>query len=768
MALMTEERPAAPAPAGRSPLLGSLARLVTNRPVWTILVSIALLVLAGWYSAPLGDRMSGGGFTPQDAESAQAERLLTASVYGGRPNLILITGYDRSFAGLKMASAMHDRIKNTPGVDWVQSYWDNQDPDMRSLDGQKVAVAVRLAGNEHDAEIAAKTLVPEWEAFSGWDFRAFGEAQYNLEAVEQSEKDLISAEVVGLPLAILILWLVLRRLRATLLPFAVSLVAITETSAFLMGLTHLVEVSTFAMNILTALGFGLAIDYSLLLISRYREEIGDDWADKEAVKAAVRIAIERAGRTILFSAVTVSISLTALIFFPLPFLKSMAYAAVPITMFCAITSVTLLPAMLVLWGGKLFRPTRLRLPGLSGSREGMWHNWALTVMKRPVLAATPVVILLLFLATPFQDARFGFADWETVPKSMSAYQVGMMIREEFPELDRVAIEVATVGMTETEARNLANTLSTYPGVYEVHSLRGKHRDGKQYYGRTFVRASTDKNLLYQMRQSARVDQGTTRLLTPEPDRRQGEVNWLSVKIEGDRNGKIAQNLVREIRATPIPSGTEMYAGGDPAIYIDTLDGVVDGIAPALAVIVLCTLLLLFLFTGSLLAPVKALIMNLFSLFASFGAMVYIFQEGHLKWLVGDFYAPGYLDCTMPIMLFCIAFGLSMDYEIFLLSRIREYYDSTGDNEYSVAMGLEKTGKLFTAASLIMASAFGVLIISEYALLKLYGLGVALAVVVDAVLIRAVLVPAFMRIAGDWNWWAPKPLAAVYKRFGIRD
>jgi RND superfamily putative drug exporter len=396
----------------------------------------------------------------------------------------------------------------------------------------------------------------------------------------------------------------------------------------------------------------------------------------------------------------------------------------------------------------------------------MWHDWAHLVMRRPVLAATPVIILLLFFATPYSDARFGFADWETIPRSMPSYQVGMMMRQEFPEIDRTSLEIAIQGADDSQVRELANTISTYPGVHEVYSLRGKHRDGKAYYGRTFVRASTDKNRLYQIRQSARVERGTTRILSYEPDRHQGEVNWLSVKLDGDRNGKIAQNLVRQVRATPVPG--EMFVGGDPAIFIDTLDGVVAGIAPALAVIVISTLILLFLFTGSVLAPFKSLIMNLFSLTASFGAMVYIFQDGHLMWLVGDFYAPGYLDCTMPIMLFCIAFGLSMDYEIFLLSRIREYYDRTGDNEHSVAMGLEKTGKLFTAASLIMASAFGVLIVSDYSLLKLYGFGVAVAVVVDAVLIRSILVPAFMRIAGDWNWWAPKPLLTVYGRFGIRD
>lgn len=766
MLLDSETRPSGSVPKARSPLLGELAAWVTRSPVLCIVASFLAVVLAGWYQGDLTSRLSGGGFTPQDAESAQAERLLSSTVYGGRPNLVLVTRYDDSFEGLKTASALHDRIRDTGGVSWVQSYWDNQDPDMRSLDGTKVAVLVRLAGNEHDAELAALRLVPEWERSSGWRFEVFGEAQVNAEAVHQSEADLVRAEAIGLPLAVIVLWLVLGRFLAIWLPFAVSVVAIMLTCAVLRSLTEFVEVSTFGMNIMTALGFGLAVDYSLLLISRFREELHGDPPDRAAVRAAVTVAVQTAGRTILFSAVTVSISLCALAFFPLPFLKSLAYASVPVTLFSALVSVTLLPAMLTLFGGKLFKPRRRRL--LPGPRlpAGVWHRWAHLMMRRPVLVATPVVVLLVFLASPFADARFGFADWETVPRSMPTWQVGMMMRAEFPEIDRTSLEIAVRGLDEAQARELADTISTYPGVYEVLSLRGKHRDGKAYYGRTFLRASTDKNLLYQMRQSARVERGTTRLLTPEPDRRQGDVDWLSVRLAGDRNGKIAQDLVRMVRATPVDG--QMYVGGDPAIFIDTRDGVVAGIPPALAMIVSSTLLLLFLFTGSVLAPFKSLIMNLFSLMASFGAMVYIFQEGHLKWLVGDFYAPGYLDCTMPIMLFCIAFGLSMDYEIFLLSRIRESYDETGDNAESVAMGLEKTGKLFTAAALIMASAFGALIVSEYALLKLYGFGVAVAVVVDAVLIRAVLVPAFMRIAGDGNWWAPKPLATVYDRFGIRD
>lgn len=766
---------------GRSPLLARWGRLVTGRPLLCIVASLIVTVLAGAYQHDLTPRLSGGGFTPQNAESAQAERLLSSSVYGGRPNLILVTRYDDSLAGLKTASALHDRIRDSDGVAWVQSYWDNQDPDMRSLDGQKVAVVVRLAGDEHTAELAAVRLVPEWEEFSGWHFDVTGEAQVNQEAVVQSEKDLVSAEAVGLPLAVIILWLVFGRFLAILLPFSITVVSVMVTCAFLRFLTEFVEVSTFGMNIMTALGLGLAVDYSLLLISRFREEMGRDatdgagrvrdetaaaWGDRDAVRAAVRVSVETAGRTILFSAVTVSISLCALMFFPLPFLRSLAYAAVPVTLSAAVASVTLLPALLVYFGGRLFRPRTKRILPKLRSRTGMWSSWAHLVMRRPVLAAAPVIILLVFLATPYQGARFGFADWETIPRSMPSYQTGMMMRHEFPEIDRTSLEVAIVGVSEDRARELANQISTYPGVYEVQSLRGKHRDGKAYYGRTFVRASVDKNRLYQIRQQARVERGTTRILSYEPDRHQGEVNWLTVKLAGDRNGEIAQNLVRMVRATPIPG--DMYVGGDPAIFIDTLDGVVSGIAPALAVIVISTLILLFLFTGSVLTPFKSLIMNLFSLIASFGAMVYIFQDGNLKWLVGDFYAPGYLDCTMPIMLFCIAFGLSMDYEIFLLSRIREYYDLTGDNEHSVAMGLEKTGKLFTAASLIMACAFGVLIVSDYALLKLYGFGVAVAVVVDAVLIRSVLVPAFMRIAGRWNWWAPKPLLTVYAKLGIRD
>lgn len=759
--LLTEDRTEGESvPTDSSPLLGAVARLVTRRPVMCVVAAFLVTVLAGVLQSDLTSRLSGGGFTPQTAESALAERLLSSGVNGGRPNLVLVADYDGTLNGLKTASALHDRIADAPEVAWVQSYWDNQDPDMRSLDGKQVAAVLRLIGNEHDAELAALKLVPEWEQFTGWDLRVTGEAQVNAEAVHTSEVDLVRAEVIGFPLAVIVLWLILGRFLAIFLPFAVSIVAIMVTCAFLNGLTYLTEVSTFGMNIMTALGFGLAVDYSLLLVSRFREEMGDGLD----VKSAVRVSVETAGRTILFSAITVSISLSALMFFDLPFLKSLAYAAVPVTLASAVATVTLLPAMLVLFGGRLFKPRKRRI--LPRARTGLWSSWAHVVMRRPVLAATPVIIVLLLLALPYKDARFGYADWKTIPQSEPSYQTARVLQESFPEIDRTALEVAVVGASEVEVRELADTISEYPAVREVHSLRGKHRDGSAYYGRTFVRASTDKNRLYQIRQSARVERGTTRIISPEPDRHQGEVNWLSVKLDAEKNDVAAQQLVRELRALPVPY--EMYVGGDPAIFVDTLTAVEVGLAPAAVVIVVSTLLLLFLFTGSVLAPFKSLIMNLFSLTASFGAMVYIFQEGNLKWLVGDFWAPGYLDCTMPIMLFCIAFGLSMDYEIFLLSRIREYYDKTGDNTQAVAMGLERTGKLFTAASAIMACAFGALIVSDYMLLKLYGFGVALAVVVDAVLIRSVLVPAFMRIAGDWNWWAPKPLQLIYGKFGIRD
>jgi RND superfamily putative drug exporter len=761
--LLTEDRIEDEAPSkGRSALLAVLGRFVTRRPRACILAALLVTVVAGVVGADLTERLSGGGFTPQEAESALAERLLSSTVAGGRPNLVLVTDYRNTLDGLKMASALHDHIRDSPGVAWVQSYWDNQDPDLRSLDGNRVAVLIRLIGNEQEAEQGALKLVPEWEKFSGWKLDATGEAQVNAEAVIQSEIDMAKAELFGAPLAFIILYLMLGRLLAVLLPFAVGIGGILVTCAVMEVLTRFVEVSTFGLNIVTALGFGLAVDYSLLLLSRYREEVA---AGLESI-AAIRASVETAGRTIVFSAVTVSASLCALLFFELPFLKSLAYAAVPVTLTSALLTVTLLPAMLALWGHRLFKPKKKRWYSRSSDRTGMWSAWAHAVMRRPVLAAAPVVIVLLFLAMPYQHARWGYADWQTIPRNLPSYKTALELRHSFPEVDRATIEVALVGSDEVHAKDVADELSAIPGVHEVYSLRGKHREGSAYFGHTFVRTSTDKNRLYQIRQSARVAHGTTRILSPEPDRHQGDVNWISVKLAVDRNSDEAQEIVKQVRAAPGPG--EKLVGGDPAILVDSLESVRVGLLPAAAMIVVSTLILLFLFTGSLLAPVKSLVMNLLSLTASFGAMVYIFQDGNLKWIVGDFNTPGYTDATTPIMLFCIAFGLSMDYEIFLLSRIREYYDLTGDNRQSVAMGLEKTGKLFTAASLIMASAFGVLIVSDYSLLKLYGFGVALAVVVDAVLIRSILVPAFMRVAGDWNWWAPKPLLAVYGRFGIRD
>lgn len=762
MSLTTDRVEIEPVAAGRSSVLAVLARLVTRRPVLCVVTALLVTVVAGALGGDLTERLSGGGFTPQEAESALAERALSATVHGGRPNLVLVTRYDETLDGVKMASALHDRIADSPGVAWVQSYWDNQDPDLRSLDGRDVAVLIRLSGNEHEAEQGALRLVPEWEKFSGRDLRATGEAQVNAEAVIQSEQDMVTAELIGLPLAVLILYLMLGRWLAVLMPLAVGISGIVITCAFLKGLTYFVEVSTFGLNIVTALGFGLAVDYSLLLLSRYREE-RDEGLD---VRSAVTVSVRTAGRTIMFSAVTVSVSLSALLFFELPFLKSLAYSAIPVTLASALLTVTMLPALLVLFGARLFKSEKRRLLPRLRVRTGLWSSWAHAVMRRPVLAAAPVIIVLVFLASPYQDARFGYADWQTIPPDLPAHQTSMMLRQQFPEVDRAALEIALQGADEARAKDLADRLSALPGVYEVYSLRGKHRHGSAYFGHRFVRASTDKNRLYQIRQSARVARGTTRILSPEPDRHQGDVNWLTLKLDVDRNSPEALEVVKRVRDASGPGAK--LVGGDPAILVDSLVSVEIGLLPAGLMIVVSTLILLFLFTGSVLAPIKSLTMNLLSLTASFGAMVYIFQEGHLRWLVGDFFVPGYVDATTPIMLFCIAFGLSMDYEIFLLSRIREYYDKTGDNAHSVAMGLERTGKLFTAASLIMASAFGVLIVSDYALLKLYGFGVALAVVVDAVLVRSILVPAFMRVAGDWNWWAPRPLLKVYEKFGIHD
>jgi RND superfamily putative drug exporter len=507
-------------------------------------------------------------------------------------------------------------------------------------------------------------------------------------------------------------------------------------------------VSVFALNMTTAMGLGLAIDYSLFIVSRFREELGAGHAPDEAVVRTVRSA----GRTVAFSAMTVAASLCALLVFPLAFLRSFAYAGVAVSLLAGIYAVVVLPAILAVLGHRINKLT-LWKRSTHPADEGFWHGMAIRVMRRPVPFATTAIVLLLLLGSPFLRIQLGLPDDRVLPASMPSRVVSDVIRDEFTSEEAGALSIVATGIGDPAARSAdidayAKRLAAVDGVSRVDALTGT------YCG---------VGLAHEL--GCTVAQAVAAGGDPAHARFAGQgATFLSVVPTVEPLSAAGEHLVREVRRVEAPFDTQV--GGRSAMLVDSKSSLFGKLPLAIGIIAAITFALLFLMFGSIVVPIKAVILNLLSLSATFGAMVWIFQDGHLSGRLG-FTPTGFLDATTPILMFCVAFGLSMDYEVFLLSRIKEEHDKGHDNVTSVAVGLERTGRIVTAAALLI-SIFISFATSHVSFIKLFGIGLTLAVLMDAFVIRGMLVPAFMRLAGDANWWAPGPLRRFHDRFGVSE
>ena len=551
----------------------------------------------------------------------------------------------------------------------------------------------------------------------------------------------VRAEAIAIPITTVLLVLVFGSAVAASLPLLIGVLSVLGTFLTLHLLVKGVDVSVYSVNLATSLGLGLGIDYGLFMVTRYREEL-----TRRDRTAAIVATVRTAGRTVLFSAVTVLLSLSALLVFPLYFLRSFAYAGLAAVVFAAIGAVVVLPAVLAVLGHRidsldLRKPVRrvLRLPAPRPAQldTGAWSRIALVVMRRPLPIATTVIVLLLVAAAPFRSVVFSLPDDRVLPASAEGYQVAEAVRQDFPSRDAQALQVVAPGADGDVATTAyATALSRVNGVDRVDAATGSYVDGAQVGPA-----------------SPQLDAGGGTRLTVVP----------AVEFYGPEG----ERLVADVRAVPSPLG-EVLVDGQAASLVDTKASLGARLPLALGLIVVSTFVLLFLFTGSVVLPLKALVLNLLSLCATFGAMVWVFQEGNLGFLIGSPVVTGTLDTTIPILMFCLLFGLSMDYEVFLLSRIKEVYDATGDNTRAVAIGLQRTGKIVTAAAALLSIVFLAFVSSDITFIKLLGLGTALAVLVDATLIRGALVPAFMRLAGAANWWAPAPLRRLHDRIGLSE
>ena len=728
-------------------MLRRLAPVLVRRRRAVLVVALVALVFAGAYGGGVIENLSGGGFSDPNAESTKAEDLLAERFGAGDPNLVLVAtatgGSVDDPAAVEAGLELTRRLAREPGVVETASYWSlGNAPPLRNADGTRALVFVRTTGEDEDAlhdravELAEAYVA---EAAGPLQLQAGGESLVFDQVGSTIESDLRRAEAIALPITLVLLVLVFGSVVAASLPLGVGIMAIIGTFAVLQGLTEVTEVSIFSINLATALGLGLAIDYSLFVVSRFREEL----AHGHGTAAAVVRTVRTAGRAVLFSAATVAISLAALLVFPTPFLRSFAYAGIAVAVLAAVGAVVVLPAMLAVLGPRVDalavgrRRTRPVEPG-----TGVWHRIATTVMRRPLSIATAVVAFLVLLGLPFLGIDFGLPDDRVLPAGNDVRAVQDVIREEFGSRESAALAVVADGIGDPAARSAeidayAAALSGVDGVARVDALTGTYVDGVRVADSSPVAA---------------------RFQAPD-------ATWLSVVPDVEPVSPAGERMARDVRDVPAPF--EVQVAGPSAELVDAKHSVFSRVPLAGAIIAAVTFTVLFLMFGSLLVPFKAVILNLLSLTATFGAMVWIFQEGRFTGVL-DFTATGTTDTTTPILMFCIAFGLSMDYEVFLLSRIKEEHDHGASTVGSVASGLERTGRILTAAAVLIGVVFVAFATSGVTFIKLFGLGMALAVLMDAFLIRATLVPAFMAVAGDANWWAPGPLRRLQARIDLGE
>ncbi len=724
-------------------MLARLGRFAVRRHRPVLAGTLLFLVLAGAFGGNVASRLSNGGFQDPSMESRRAAAILDREFNAGNPNLILLVtakgGSVDDPATAARGAAITGELASSEGVAQAFSYWTLGSPaPLRSRDGRQALVLARLSGDEDELRAMAEELSPRFTRDDDLvSARVGGQAEIFRQVGEQIEHDLRLAEAITLPVVLVLLIVVFGSAVAAGLPLGVGAIAVVGTFLVLRILTSFTDVSIFSLNLATAMGLGLGIDYSLFIVSRFREEMR---RGLDAGAAVVR-TLETAGRTIAFSALTVAVSLAALLVFPLPFLHSFAYAGVAVVAIAAAGAIVSLPALLAALGPRVDRLTLWRRhPKEVG--EGFWHRMATFVMRRPLPIAIGAIALLAILGAPFLGVTFGLPDDRALPKGASSRGVQDAIRADFSSEEAAALAIVAPSLGDPSARSTdidayAAAASALPGVARVDAVTGFYVAG--------VRVAPPAPL------SARFASA--------------DGTWLSVVPSVEPMSPQGEALVESLRDLPAPFPVRI--GGPSAELVDAKAQLFSRMPLAALTIALVTFVVLFLMTGSVLVPVKATALNLLSLSATFGAMVWVFQEGHLAGLLG-FTPTGTLDTTTPILMFCVAFGLSMDYEVFLLSRIKEEHDLTGDNVRSVAVGLERTGRIVTAAAALLAVVFIAFATSKITLIKLMGVGMTLAVLLDATIIRATLVPAFMRLAGNANWWAPRPLRRLYERFGLHE
>ena len=697
---------------------------LADRRAWIVVVLAFLFAgFAGYYGGPVAGLLTddSSNFEDPASESVAAEERLAeaADANPGADVVALVEAGEgvKSSAGQEKVENVSGAIADDEAVAQVTTYFQTRDEAWISDDGNATYV---VASFDPDADDAAAVERLHEEFTGDEDVTLGGAAVVGPQVGELVGENLARAEMLAFPILFVLLLWIFRGVVAALLPLLVGGLAVVGTFVGLrIVATEVTPLSVYALNLVTGLGLGLAIDYSLFIVSRYREEIARTGPGREALYRT----LSTAGRTVLFSSLTVAAALAALLVFPLRFLYSMGVGGIIVALVAAAAALIVLPAILSLLGervnalsfGRWRRAADAEAHSVSASP---WYRLANAVMRRPATVAVATTVLLITLSSPFLGIRFTAVDADVLPKETQARQVADALENEFPENGATPVQIAVRALDDDPRETLAD-------------LEGYVADLKDL---------------------PNVDSVTP----PQPI---GDDTWrIDVVPAKDTYTDASLDLVRDVRALDAPYPAEV--GGESAGFVDQQASLVENIPYALAIVFASTLVLLFLFTGSVVLPVKTFFMNVLTVGATFGVLVWIFQDGRLEGVLG-YESQGALESTQPVLILIIAFALSTDYGVFLLSRIKEARESGMDDTEAIAVGVGRTGRIITAAALLFCIAIGAFATSQIVFIKELGVGAALAVIIDATIVRALLVPSLMKLLGSRNWWSPRPLKWLY-------
>jgi uncharacterized membrane protein YdfJ with MMPL/SSD domain len=734
-------------------LFKSLGSFVIHRRGWVLLAGVVFIVAAAVYGTSVFGHLDSGGFAGKNFESYQALQQIDDHFGGSDQSLIVLFS---SRNGLRVSQPAYQAAVETTlqaarqdhNVTLVTDYYATHSPELVSQDGSRTFAVIQIGGSLVQATATTKELRPRLTS-SVLTVQTGGTLAINQDFNTQISKDLAKAETISFIFLAILLVVVFRSLIAALLPLMLGAFGVLGAFLVVRLLTNVMTISQYAINVIILLGLGLSIDYSLFMVSRFREELR-----KSTVSEALLTTMQTAGRTVFFSGLTVILSLLGLLIFPINFLQSMgvgASAAVAVAMLAALT---VLPALMSLLGNRVnalsFGRTRQEYKAIKSQaavgeeRRSIWYRVAQAAMWRPVLTIALIVIPLSFLSQYFLLANFSSADYRSLPSGTQSRDVAEILNNDFSGGNNSPIQI------------VAQTPAAALDASSLQSLQSYTTQIKRLPGVTQVSSVLTLSPALPLPRYAAVYNGATTPLAIHQEAENfanGNYELINVSYSSAYDAQLARSLVKQIRAQSHPDGWSVKVGGTTASLVDLLASLSHYSIYAVGVVAVALFVLLFLMFGSVVIPLQALLVNILSLSATFGVLVWIFQEGHLERLLG-FTSVGSIDATQPVLIFGIAFGLSMDYSVFLLSRIREQYDHVGEIRQAVAEGLQKTGTIITSAAVLFIVVVAAFATSTIPLIKQIGVGLALAVFFDAFLVRMLLMPAIMRLCGRANWWGP--------------